>query len=37
MTSKKPIICLFLTLSMAATVSLLLTAMPVWADEFRKK
>ena len=33
MTSKKPIICLFLALSMAATVSLLLTAMPVWADE----
>jgi hypothetical protein len=33
MTSKKPIICLFLSLSMAATVSLLLTAVPVWADE----
>jgi hypothetical protein len=33
MTSKEPIICLFLSLSMAATVSLLLTAVPVWADE----
>jgi hypothetical protein len=33
MTSKKPIICLFLSLSVAATISLLFTAMPVWADE----
>ena len=33
MTSNKPIIFSFLTLFMAATISLLLTAMPVWADE----
>ncbi len=36
MTSKKPIICLFLFLSMAATISFLFTVMPVWADESKE-